>query len=289
VKRRLVLIMDREEPAIIAAARSSRTYDLIASAGRSPSEDGTLPHIVGTEALVRTIRTGGVDDILLVRTDYGQDELQEIFEMARIYGVGYRYVTNRFEAEKSNTELSFVDSIPVVEIRSIGLRPWSRVMKRLFDIGASALGLILLSPLFAVVAIMIKIEDPAGPVIYRNRRTGKNGEEFDLYKFRYMRWEYCVKDAYGVKREEDAALAYERSLIARQSHRAGPIYKIKDDPRKTRVGAFIERYSIDELPQLANVLIGNMSLVGPRPHQPREVELYDEPSRRVLTFKPGIT
>ncbi len=140
-----------------------------------------------------------------------------------------------------------------------------------------------------VIALVIKREEPNAPAIYTNRRVGKNGREFFLYKFRYIRWEYCVKDAYGVKPEEDAGLQYEKELIAKQSKRPGAVYKVKDDPRKTRVGAFIERYSLDELPQFWNVLRGDMSLVGPRPHQPREVEQYTEPQRRVFTFKPGIT
>ena len=94
-----------------------------------------------------------------------------------------------------------------------------------------------------------------------NRRVGKDGHIFQLYKFRYLAWKYCVKDGYGVKPEDDPALVLERELIERQSSRNGPLYKIQDDPRKTRIGRFIERYSIDELPQLLNVLIGNMSLV----------------------------
>ncbi len=140
-----------------------------------------------------------------------------------------------------------------------------------------------------IVAILIRIEDFAGPAIYLNRRIGKNGHPFDLYKFRYIYWKYCVKDAYGVAPKHDDALKFEESLKKDHDGRSGPLYKIQNDPRKTRVGKFIEKYSIDELPQLWNVFIGNMSLVGPRPHQPREVEHYDEWHRQVLTLKPGIT
>ncbi len=104
-----------------------------------------------------------------------------------------------------------------------------------------------------------------------------------------MYWKYSVKDAYGVKENEDEALKYEENLKKDNDTRDGPLYKIKNDPRKTRFGKILEKFSIDELPQLYNVLIGNMSLVGPRPHQPREVELYDEDDYQVLTIKPGIT
>jgi lipopolysaccharide/colanic/teichoic acid biosynthesis glycosyltransferase len=104
-----------------------------------------------------------------------------------------------------------------------------------------------------------------------------------------MYWKYSVKDAYGITAEKDEALAYEESLKKKNDRRDGPLYKIVNDPRKMKFGKFIEKTSLDELPQLFNVLIGDMSLIGPRPHQPREVELYDEEDRQVLTVKPGIT
>lgn len=107
-----------------------------------------------------------------------------------------------------------------------------------------------------------------------------------MYKFRYMQWRWCT-----TKRNPhwEEALAYEKQLIAERSVRVGPIYKIKDDPRKTRIGKYLERLSIDEFPQFFNVFMGDMSLVGPRPHQQREVEKYREYHRRLLTIKPGIT
>jgi lipopolysaccharide/colanic/teichoic acid biosynthesis glycosyltransferase len=115
------------------------------------------------------------------------------------------------------------------------------------------------------------------------------GKEFFLYKFRYMYWKYSIKDAYGVPGKYDSALELEEKLKKENDSRSWPLYKIAHDPRKTKVGRIIERLSLDEIPQLWNVLIGNMSLVWPRPHQPREVELYDEHHHQVLTVKPGIT
>ncbi|NVP17574.1 sugar transferase [Candidatus Gracilibacteria bacterium] len=104
-----------------------------------------------------------------------------------------------------------------------------------------------------------------------------------------MKWEYCIKDAYKKLDKDDKALKLEKELIEKNSTRNGPLYKIKNDPRKTKIGNFIERYSIDEIPQFFNLIIGNMSLVGPRPHQPREVEKYSIDQKRLLTIKPGIT
>ena len=288
-RRRILLLMRLHEPEVTEAIGDTDIYQVVGYANAQPIPGMTLDYRGVADEASALIRQGEIDEILSVHTDFSPEEMLEIYEYARIYGVRYRYVTNFFEASRMNTELSFVRKLPCVEIMSIGLRPWGRVLKRIVDIVGSIFFLILLSPVFAVVAILIYIEDPAGPIIFRNLRVGRNGQPFHVFKFRYIRWEYCVKDAYGVKPEDDAALAYEKELIRTQSHRTGPIYKITDDPRKTRIGTFIERYSIDELPQLMNVLTGDMSLIGPRPHQPREVSAYREYQRQVLTLKPGIT
>jgi dTDP-4-dehydrorhamnose reductase len=158
-------------------------------------------------------------------------------------------------------------------------------LKRCYDIICSAILTIFLSPILLITAIAIWAET-GRPIIYKNERIGSNGKRFFVYKFRYMKWEYCVTNENKNIKE---ALEYEKELIKKQSLRRGPLYKIKNDPRKTRVGAFIERFSIDELPQLFNVLKGEMSLIGPRPHQEREVEKYNEYHRRLLTIKPGVS
>lgn len=133
-----------------------------------------------------------------------------------------------------------------------------RGSKRIFDFVASLFGLIILSPLFLIVAIAIKMEDPKVPVFYSQVRLGKKQSPFKMYKFRSM-----IVD--------------------------GAMFKMKEDPRVTRVGQFIRKYSIDELPQLVNVLLGNMSLVGPRPPLPREVAEYTEYDKQRLAVKPGCT
>lgn len=134
-------------------------------------------------------------------------------------------------------------------------------MKRLFDIIASAIGLVCISPLLVVVAVWIKL-DSSGPVFYRQQRIGRNGKPFGLYKFRSM----CV----GADR---------KGLITVGGH----------DSRVTHAGYYIRKYKLDELPQLINVLVGDMSLVGPRPEVKRYVDLYDDQQLRVLSVRPGIT
>ena len=148
-----------------------------------------------------------------------------------------------------------------------------RFIKRAFDILASAVALIALSPLFLVISILIVLDDPKGAPIFVQTRVGKGGKEFRFYKFRSM-----VVDA-----EERL------DELMGQNEMDGPVFKIKDDPRITRMGKFIRRTSIDELPQLVNVLLGDMSIVGPRPPLLREVEQYSDYQRQRLSVTPGLT
>ena len=215
--------------------------------------------------------------------------MYEIWEYSKIFGIKYRYITNGFDVTKSNTTLSLIHNIPVIEIKNTSLWAEARVIKRIGDILWASIWLIICIPLFILIGILIKIEDPSWPIIYKNRRVWHRGKEFFLYKFRYLKWKYCVKDSYWVDESQDLALKYEQQLIQEKSTTNGPLYKIKNDPRKTRIWQWIEKYSIDELPQLFNVLLGNMSLVWPRPHQPREVKNYETRHKRVLTIKPWIT
>ena len=151
-------------------------------------------------------------------------------------------------------------------------RPFYHVVKRLFDIVASACGLILLSPLFLFLVIKIRSED-GGPAFYSQERIGKNEKPFKMWKFRSM-----IVDA-------DKML----DKLEDQNEIDGAMFKIKDDPRVTRIGHVIRKYSLDELPQLWNVLIGDMSLVGPRPPLPSEVEEYTNYDKQRLTVMPGCT
>lgn len=147
------------------------------------------------------------------------------------------------------------------------------IIKRLIDILGALIGIILASPIMLIVAICIKIEDPNGPVFFSQVRNGVYPSTFKMYKFRSM-----YKDA--EERLEE---------IQHLNEQTGPAFKIKDDPRITKVGRFIRKTSLDELPQLFNVLKGDMSLVGPRPAIPREVEKYTPYQKQRLFVKPGLT
>ena len=146
------------------------------------------------------------------------------------------------------------------------------VIKRIIDIVASFTGLIVLSPLMLVVSILIKLESK-GEVIFKQKRVGLNGKEFYMYKFRSM-----VINAEELKAELES-----------QNEMSGPMFKMKDDPRITKIGKFIRKTSIDELPQLINVIKGDMSLVGPRPSLPKEVKKFEPWMMERLEVKPGLT
>lgn len=144
--------------------------------------------------------------------------------------------------------------------------------KRLMDILLSLLGLIIVSPIMLIVAILIKLES-SGPVIFSQKRVGLNGKEFNMLKFRSM-----VKNAEELKEK-----------LQKQNEMSGPMFKMKEDPRVTKVGRFIRKTSIDELPQLINILKGEMSLVGPRPSLPKEVANFEPWMLERLNVKPGLT
>lgn len=166
-----------------------------------------------------------------------------------------------------------VDGLPLWQVEPASYSGGMWMVKESFDRLSAALALLLLSPILLLVALAIRIDSP-GPVIFKQRRVGANGEHFRIWKFRSMR------------QGADSELM---ALLAEQSADGTPLFKPENDPRITRLGRFIRKYSIDELPQLVNVLTGSMSLVGPRPQRPEEVALYDHVATHRLKTKPGIT
>lgn len=177
---------------------------------------------------------------------------------------------NRFKFEEEFDEDAIAIDFSDVLVKESILYP---VTKRLIDIVGSLCGIILLSPLFLIVAVLIKLEDPKGKVFFAQERNGRYPKTFKMYKFRSM-----------VHNAEDLL----KDLMDR-NEQTGPVFKINDDPRITKVGKVIRRTSIDELPQLFNVLKGDMSLVGPRPPIPHEVDQYNSYQMQRLAVKPGLT
>jgi lipopolysaccharide/colanic/teichoic acid biosynthesis glycosyltransferase len=162
--------------------------------------------------------------------------------------------------------------LPLVSLKETPLDGWGRVFKRVFDILFSVIAILLLTPVWILVPILILINS-WGPIIYKSRRQVRD-EVFNIYKFRSM-----VPNADALKKE----------LMAQNERSDGPMFKLKNDPRVTRVGRVLRKYCIDELPQLFNVLFGTMSMVGPRPHLPEEIEKYQRHHYQVFAVKPGAT
>ncbi|MFP7761481.1 sugar transferase [Marisediminicola sp. LYQ85] len=166
-----------------------------------------------------------------------------------------------------------VAGLPLIHVETPKYSGLKHLSKRLLDLVGAVLILVAASPIFLVVAVLVRVNDP-GPVLYRQERVGLNGKHFDMLKFRSMRV------------NADSEL---QSLLESQGTSGRPLFKVDNDPRVTRVGAFLRKYSLDELPQLLNVIRGDMSLVGPRPQRDGEVELYDSAARRRLLLKPGMS
>lgn len=225
----------------------------------------------------------GIDEIIVCDSSLTDAEQEKLVDYCAINNIAYKFIPTTLQTARF--EAGIFDGEPIIEIKHTPLEGWGRILKRVFDIIASTMLMIFLSPVMLMTALAIWIET-GRPIIYKNERVGSDGKKFFVYKFRYMKWEHCVTKENGKLKD---ALELEKKLIAERSIKQGPLYKIKDDPRKTKVGTFIERYSIDELPQLFNVFRGEMSLIGPRPHQEREVEKYSEYHRRLLTIKPGVS
>lgn len=291
-RKKIILINNKSYPKIkniIEDIKDSKTYEIVWYINDWKiffmSE---LKYLWWVDEIQKIFEENWCDEILYIDSSFWKEDLNKIWELTRIFWINYKYITNSFEVSKTNTTLSLINNTPVIEIKNTPLNSWSKIFKRIFDFIVWVLWVVILSPIFIIVAILIKIEDPSWPVIYKNRRIWQWGKFFNLYKFRYMKREFCVKDAYS-DIKDDKALEYEKELIKKSSSRTWPLYKIKNDPRKTKIWTFIEKYSIDELPQFFNLILWNMSLVWPRPHQPREVEKYAIEQKRLLTIKPWIT
>ncbi len=235
------------------------------------NHDGDLRKLGGIDDLPSVAQAHFIDEIFI--TIPSQRELvKRVAALARENRLNVIVVPELYDGLAWSSPFEFVGDFPVRILHREPISALGFLMKRTLDVLISALSLIVMIPVFAVIALLIK-RDSAGPVFYCARRVGRKGEHFLCLKFRTM-----VADADGRKAE-----------LRKQNERNGPIFKLANDPRVTRVGRFLRKYSLDELPQLWNVLKGQMSLVGPRPHPLDDFEHYDLEHLRRLDVKPGIT
>ena len=213
-----------------------------------------------------------IDEVILASPDYDRVGVLELLNFCEEQRIDFKFVPNLFQTHTANVELNTFDGVPLIEIKRTPLDGWGRILKRWVDIFGSVFGLIVLSPLFLIIAIVIKL-DSEGTVFVKLKRISQK-QEFGLYKFRSM-----IKNAEALKKD----------LMDKNERGDGPLFKMKNDPRVTKIGKVLRKTRIDELPQLINVLKGEMSLIGPRPHQPDEIAKYEKHHKKVLLVKPGIT
>lgn len=221
------------------------------------------------------------DEIIQADPNLSKAETLRLYDFADENHIAFKYVADLLGTKVLKTEFTELAGIPIMEVKKTPLDGWGRIAKRIFDILASLILIIIFSPLMLLTALIIKLESP-GPVFFSKRddgsqlfRVGQGGKLFSYLKFRSMR-------------DKSDSMRY-NELADKNIRKDGPLVKIPDDPRITGVGKFIRRFSIDELPEFFLVLKGDMSLVGPRPHLPEEVAKYGRNHKKVLTIKPGIT
>ncbi|MDP3245305.1 MAG: sugar transferase [bacterium] len=235
---------------------------------------------------IKTIfKEKSIDQILFINPEATLQEMHAALDLADQYHCSFRYSVDPLVIHGAGLEFDTLAGVPLVEIKRTRLEGWGRIYKRIFDVIGSLLLIVITSPLMILAALLTLLENGL-PVLFHNERVGEHGQFFNTLKFRTMHKKFCVGKQFT---DQTEALKLEEKLIKEKGIKEGPVYKIKDDPRVTRFGRVIRRLSLDELPQLFNVLAGQMSLIGPRPHQPREVEKYDKHHKRVLAIKPGIT
>ena len=213
-----------------------------------PGSDVAGVPVLGTNAeLSDIVQAHQVEEVVIALPEASHEELLDIITTCEGEHATVRIFPDFFQIIASDLHISDLDGLPLLTVRDVALRGWKLGVKRATDVMVSGIGLIFLSPLMMFVALMVKLGS-RGPVFYSQERVGLDGKPFPMLKFRSMR-----TDA-----EKDT----------------GPVWAVEDDPRRTRLGTFMRRTSLDELPQLINVLLGNMSLVGPRPERPVFVEQF---------------
>lgn len=230
-----------------------------------------LPVLGSADDLPQILQQEVVDEVIFVLSRRQLEEFEESFLLCSELGIRAR-VALYFPHMKARVVLEELEGIPLLTFTNTPGAPFPLFLKRLGDVTVSLLGMVLTAPLLPVIATAVKLSS-RGPVLYSQQRCGLNGRRFTLHKFRTM---YVGSDR---KMEE----------VAHLNEVDGPAFKARRDPRVTPVGRVLRRLSLDELPQLVNVLRGDMSLVGPRPPLPDEVQHYQRWQRRRLSMKPGIT
>jgi exopolysaccharide biosynthesis polyprenyl glycosylphosphotransferase len=255
------------------AGRNRRVMGYLRFADETPNRRLPAEVLATVAELEDVLKERVVDEVYMAAHDEAhRAEMQEAIKVCERFGIPFALPVNRFRMARAQPRDSEAVADGYVHYLSYRHRPLQLALKRAFDIVASSIALVLLSPLLVGVAALVKLTSK-GPIFFKQERVGLYGRHFHMLKFRSM-----VVNAEELK-----------AALMKLNEQTGPVFKMTRDPRVTAIGRFIRKFSIDELPQLVNVLRGEMTIVGPRPPIPQEVAKYEAWQRRRLSVRPGIT
>jgi exopolysaccharide biosynthesis polyprenyl glycosylphosphotransferase len=237
-----------------------------------PGDFGRFKMLGTLEDLGMAIRSMQVDEVIIALPSHLHQQVIRTVRLCERLGTSFKLIPDLYELSLSRIDMESIEGIPLIGIKQSSLNRWQRAVTRVVDILVSGLILTLGAPLWLCIALAIRLNSE-GEIIYKSTRIGLNGKPFQMYKFRSM------------YRNAEQML----TALLDRNEAQGPLFKIRDDPRMTPVGRFLRKFSLDEIPQFINVLKGEMSLVGPRPALPREVEQYEDWQKGRLAIKPGIS
>ncbi len=233
---------------------------------------GPVPAIEGIQCLSDIVQERNIDEVIVTLPWTDHRRVLEIFQQCEKAGVRARTVPDLFQLSLNRVDVEDLGGVPVIGLKAASIKGANLLVKRLTDLIIGGVVLLVVLPVMGLFALAIRVESP-GPIIFRQKRVGMRGKEFVVYKFRSM-----------VEGADEA-----KDKLLHLNEMTGPLFKMREDPRTTRVGRFLRRFSLDELPQIFNVLRGEMSLVGPRPHTRAEVQQYQDWQKQVLEAPPGLT
>ncbi len=279
IGRRKVLVLGtgKISEGVLEHLKNSVNFQIV---GLLTEEESKIKNFRGVEILgsfadlEKILQDFSVEEILLVTENPSEKTTEKLVQIAHIANVKFHLIPDELGLDLAAVEVSTLNNWPVLMLHNTQMQGWRVILKAVFDYVLASVALICISPILLAIAFEIWISNRKAPVLFRSRRVGKDGKLFYCFKFRTM-----VPEAESMKKE----------LIQKNERKGGVFFKLEKDPRITPLGDFLRKWSLDELPQLFNVLRGEMSLIGPRPHLPEEVRRYRASDRRILSIKPGIT
>ncbi|MBI3733362.1 MAG: sugar transferase [Chloroflexi bacterium] len=239
---------------------------------RQAASIGRFPALGATSRLHEVLDEDKPDEVIIALPGDQHERVLAMVDECEQHHARVKIIPDLFAMTLSRVALDELNGIPLIGVQEVTISGWNYAVKRALDMVLGLVAMVVALPIFVLAAIAIRLDSP-GPVLLKQVRVGRGGKPFLCYKFRSM-----------VERADD-----DQDKLAEFNEATGPLFKIKNDPRRTRVGRFLRRISLDELPQIINVLRGEMSLVGPRPPLPHEVERYEEWHKKRLEVSPGMS